>query len=287
MEALSQRFQSVEITQTNSCPIPDVDAEPVVSLSAAVGALAADPDMAIHDMRPHLQSALLFARDFLAANPLDALKDENMIGAIHLYTQQSPLCGTLNTRLRDAGQNDPQKQLVPFRPFLKLLLTALHALPPTTAGVVYCGVKENLVGLFTPGSPENVVWDYFSSATRVMSELESPHVLGTTGPRTIFVIEAVQLYDISRFSAGVAAGELLLAPPTHLAVLDVQDKGDGLLIVHMRQLPFQPLCIPIAPALAAPPGPDLAVVQREIENFKQYKYRQCACTPLAGLGGLT
>ena len=115
-------------------------------------------------------------------------------------------------------------------------------LPPTSGVTVHCGVKESQEAKFITGS-ERIWWGFGSTTFMLSRVLESPQFLGKIGPSTIFSIEAAHAYDISRFSAAPSEAELLLAPHTQLVVRDVLDCGGGLVIVHMRQLPYLPLVI--------------------------------------------
>ena len=68
--------------------------------------------------------AMMFAkRKFRDDNPHGLTAEQ--IGAIHMYTQETPFYGALNGALRDKDR----ERLKPFFAYLKLLLSALHKLP--------------------------------------------------------------------------------------------------------------------------------------------------------------
>src|SRR3569623_326320 len=115
MDALAQRVQAIEVDE-NFNPINGMKAEPVLPLADAARTAMADPDMAgavdPDDLARCVTTALRFARKHLASHPQDPLGEEE-IGAVHLYTQQTPLYAILNMRLRD------REPLKPFRPYVK------------------------------------------------------------------------------------------------------------------------------------------------------------------------
>src|SRR3569623_3314747 len=103
MDALAQRVQAIEVDE-NFNPIIGMKAEPVLPLADAARTAMADPDMAgavdPDDLARCVAAALRFARKHLASHPKDPL-DEEEIGALHLYTQETPLYAIMNTRMRE------------------------------------------------------------------------------------------------------------------------------------------------------------------------------------------
>jgi len=75
-----------------------------------------------------------------SGNPHNLSQDEI---AIHLYTQETPLYRVLNDRLR----SEKRELLVPFFPYLKLLLRAIFKLPVIKCPV-YRGVTKDLSNNF-------------------------------------------------------------------------------------------------------------------------------------------
>ena len=64
--------------------------------------------------------------------------------------------------------------------------------------------------------------------------------LGTSGVRTVFLIEVLSGVDIVRYSifdGGATEAEVLLFPGTKLTVVDTMEMGGGLFQVHLRELP--------------------------------------------------
>ena len=93
----------------------------------------------------------------LSSNPHNLSQDE--IAAIHLYTQETPLYRVLNDRLR----SEKRELLVPFFPYLKLLLRAMYKLPVIKCSV-YRGVTKDLSKSFVSGE-SYIWWGLTSTAT--------------------------------------------------------------------------------------------------------------------------
>ena len=150
--------------------------------------------------------------------------------------------------------------------FLKLLLFALHKIPPTVK-TLYRGVAKALVQLtqkFEKG--KHVVWWAVTSTASHVSVLENPQFLGKSGDRCMFSIAAVSARDIQRYSAmGSTEREFVLSPGCCLVVEDILDAGHGLTIVQlaedasMKLLKLQGLSAPAsAPAPSPSPAPSPA-----------------------------
>jgi len=127
--------------------------------------------------------------------------------AIMLYTQETCLYHRLNAALR----THDTASLMPFLPFLKLLLSALYRLPLTRVRT-YRGVKLELFKTYNQLVGKVWTWWGFSSATRDKNILfENKMFLGSSGQRTLFCLDAVGV-DIAQFSAIPAEQEVLLLP---------------------------------------------------------------------------
>ena len=131
--------------------------------------------------------------------------------AIMLYTQQCCLYPMLNTALRDHPRHSNLKA---FRPYLKLLLTALNKLPLVRAKV-YRGMNVDLHETYCQLQGQVFRWWAFSSTT--MKEEQAKAFIGPTGDRTLFAIDAIGV-DISAFSAFPQEKEVLILPGTCLVV---------------------------------------------------------------------
>ena len=71
---------------------------------------------------------------------------DDQAAAIHLYTQESLVYKKFNSALRERNR----AALVPFFPYLHLLLSAFHHLVPETM-TVYRGVKADLREIYKKG----------------------------------------------------------------------------------------------------------------------------------------
>jgi hypothetical protein len=149
------------------------------------------------------------------------------IMAIHMYTQEWALYKELNARLRSRDR----KRLMPFFPYLRLLLTAFTCIPPS-ASTVFRGVKRDLVSKFKKG--EQVIWWSVTSTTTSMGTLQEELFLGKTGKRTMFCISTKSFRDIRHYSAIGIESESCGLPGTCFDVDDLLDQGD-LQIVQMSE----------------------------------------------------
>ena len=122
--------------------------------------------------------------------------------------------------------------------YLKLLLTALHKIPPS-AITLFRGVAKALAQLsqkFETGKPV-VWWPVTSTASRV-DVLSNPVFMGSSGPRCLFAITAVSARDIQRYSAmGSQEREYVLLPGSCFKVDAILDAGSGLTIVQLTEDP--------------------------------------------------
>jgi hypothetical protein len=184
------------------------------------------------------------------------------VGAVHVYTQESPFYHALNTALR---QRDRQN-LGPFLPYLKLLLRGLGKLPRGDS-VVHRGVKGDISAAYPTGS--EFVWWGFSSATASVQVLENPQFCGKAGPRTLFTIRVSQAVDVARLSAIGAEDERLILPGTMFEVKSSMDAGGGLRIVQVEQVQGAPSLIAGAmPTVTAVPASGLPSAKDKVEQAK-------------------
>ena len=154
--------------------------------------------------------------------------DANEAGAFYLYTAETELYTTLNTTLRAPGK-ERRTKLVPFLPYLRLLLLARRKLQPYS-GVVWRGVKDvDLRDKYPKG--KSVYWWAFSSTTKQLDLLEGNTFLGSSGVRTQFMIEVSTGVDIERYSyfqGDESEAEVLLYPGTKLMVVGTANLGGNL-----------------------------------------------------------
>ena len=187
----------------------------------------------VEDIDAHAYMASKAGAQLAAADPHGLDADE--AGALWLYTAESNFYPTLNRQLHTRDRST----LKPFFPYLRLMLTARSKLPKYT-GSVWRGVKGVDLRAQYPKDKE-VWWWAFSSTTKQLQTLTNPQFLGTSGVRTVFMIEIVHGVDLQRYSAfqGAASeAEVLLYPGTKLLVVGSMEMGGGLFQVHLREVPL-------------------------------------------------
>ena len=192
------------------------------------------------DMEAIACGALLHFRSLSSPDPHNILEDE--AASVHAYTQETRFFRQLNEHLRGTDRS----KIEPYKPFLKLLVTALHKIPPST-NTLYRGVAKSLAQLpqkFEKG--KSVVWWAVTSTASHVSVLENPQFMGKNGPRCLFTIKSTSARDIQRYSAmGSTEREFVLPPGSCFVVEDILDAGAGLSIVQlvedasMKLLKFQ------------------------------------------------
>jgi hypothetical protein len=177
--------------------------------------------------------ANIFLAIQFAESKKDAILTIDEVGAIHLYTQETPLYVLINALMRQRART----LLKPFFSYIKLLLKGLYKLSlPDAPETVYRGVKLNLASKYAKDA--KVVWWSFSSTTASVGVLQNAQFLGQTGDRTMFHITSRRLVDIRAYSAYASIeDERLLLPGAYLKVTDVLDAGNGLRIVQLKDEP--------------------------------------------------
>jgi hypothetical protein len=137
----------------------------------------------------------------------------------------------LNGTLRKANRAE---SLPPWFKFLKLFLTALSKLPPTTRRIIYRGVKLDLRKHYTQGA--RVVWWGFSSCTSTVGVLENEQFFGKSGTRTLFTIECDNGRDIRQHSFYQTEDEILLLPGQEFEVVSSLDMGNNLNMIQLKEI---------------------------------------------------
>jgi len=218
--------------------ITDVTDEPLVLMNPITGVMKckrlslmdAVAASGVEDMDAHASMASEAGVQFDKADPHGLDADE--AGALWLYTAESDFYPTLNRLLRTRDRS----ALKPFFPYLQLMLTARSKLPKYT-GSVWRGVKDVDLRDKYPKDKE-VWWWAFSSTTKQLHMLTNTKFLGTSGVRTVFMIEIVNGVDLQRYSAFQDEAEVLLYPGTKFKVVDAMDMGGDLFQVHLKELPL-------------------------------------------------
>ncbi|WP_217998081.1 ADP-ribosyltransferase domain-containing protein [Nocardia paucivorans] len=154
------------------------------------------------------------------------------IAALYLYTCESAFYREINAALRDPDRS----RLAPYRPYLRLLFSAVSRLPARSEPL-WRGVSLDLRAQYPLG--RTITWWGVSSCT------SRPHVarafLGGRGRRTLFEVFPARAVSIRDFSAFTGEEEFILLPGTQLVVKDVKAQRGGLYTVKLVESDRQPL----------------------------------------------
>ena len=165
--------------------------------------------------------------------PADGLSPDESL-AIYLYSMDwEPLEQSLYFTFNATLRNQDRRKLKPWFLYLKLILTALARLP-STRRIVYRGVNLDLVNDYPEG--KTFVWWGFSSCTSSLEVLQSEQYLGKTGVRTLFAIDCYSGKDIRQHSYFPREEHVLLPPGTEFEVKSSLDVGNGLHIIHLKEI---------------------------------------------------
>ncbi|CAF4631615.1 unnamed protein product, partial [Didymodactylos carnosus] len=168
-DEINPRFAAEDVRDEPSQmlrPILGYEKEALVSLEDAVKPLYRIVD--------DLPRSVWIAKES-SEHPCDGLTPDES-AAIYLYTMEwdiaeESLYAYLNRSLREADR----RKLVPWFPYLKLLLTALYKLP-SVQDVVWRGVREDLSPFYEPGKKKT--WWALSSCSATVNVLELPMYVG-------------------------------------------------------------------------------------------------------------
>ncbi|UYQ65981.1 ADP-ribosyltransferase domain-containing protein [Streptomyces peucetius] len=154
------------------------------------------------------------------------------ISALYLYTCESAFYREINAVLRSPDR----ERLVPYLPYLRLLFSAVAALPAQTQPL-WRGVALDLRSQYPVG--RTVTWWGVSSCTSELGVARA--FLGNRGRRTMFEVTPARAVRIRRFSAFTGEEEYILAPGTQLKVTEVKAERGGLCTVRLTELEGQGL----------------------------------------------
>lgn len=144
----------------NECVLGGVGAARDMSFDGALTAGQAVHGMQASDLKSFSHYAKKKAKRVLRKHADECLSLDE-IAAVNLYTQECSLYQEMNKLLRERNR----AELKPLFPYLKLLLTALHKLPPNGSTTVWRGVKVDLSRQYKKRIGDDIVWWGFSSAT--------------------------------------------------------------------------------------------------------------------------
>ena len=162
--------------------------------------------------------------------------NKDLAATLLAYTMQlgnESVYEVINRSLRDQDRN----ALWPFRNFIWMLMHALNGCECYNGRLVYRGVKRNMSQLFVCG--EVVVWHQFSSCTCNLEQEESELFCGKSGDRTVFIIEltTTRAREVSQYTFYPNEQEVILPPNSRFLVVSKVDLGNGLIQIHLKELP--------------------------------------------------
>jgi hypothetical protein len=206
-------------------PITGYNLHPLVSLQQAI-----EP---VRDLLDNIDVNMTVARDNSQRRVGVLSLDE--ASAIQLYTMESMpsercLYFVLNKTLRTANR----RELFPWFPYLKLLLTALWKLP-SVPGLIWRGIRNvNLTAQYEEG--KRYTWWNLSSCTETITIMETPQFLGNSGLRTLFSIQCENGKNIQHYSYLNKEKEILLPPATYFEVLGKLNPAPDLHIIQIKEI---------------------------------------------------
>lgn len=199
-------------------PMDGYEQKPLVSLEEAVRSL----NEVCENIQAYVRTATTNCQ-----NPQDTLTPDES-AAIYLYTMDC-VYKPMNAALR----NENRRELVPYFSYLKLLLTALWKLDDVN-DVIWRGVKENIDDDYKTG--KKFFWWGLTSCTTSLEILQSDTFLGDTGHRILFAIQCFNGKNIHNHSQFSQENEVLLLPCSYFEVMGSVVQGNGLHIIHLKQI---------------------------------------------------
>ncbi|MGW7433422.1 ADP-ribosyltransferase domain-containing protein [Streptomyces sp. NPDC054861] len=188
------------------------------------------------NLDPHIERSRRFGETALVAGGAEAVDGSALsadaISALYLYTCESAFYREINAVLRSPDR----QRLEPYLPYLRLLCSAMEALPAHTRPL-WRGVALDLRSQYPLG--RTVTWWGVSSCTSELSVARA--FLGSRGRRTLFEVTPARAVGIRRFSAFTGEEEYILAPGTRLQVTEVKAERGGLCTVRLTELEGQGL----------------------------------------------
>lgn len=233
-----ERLTSVKDEGLVLPPITGVFDTPLVDFRKAVEPVSG----VLANLQRHIERSIRFGETKVAtAQAEGGLSGEgasgdglsaDAISALYLYTCESAFYREINAVLRSPDR----ERLVPYLPYLRLLFSAVAALPAQKRPL-WRGVALDLRSQYPVG--RTVTWWGVSSCTSELSVARA--FLGSRGRRTLFEVTPARAVGIRRFSAFTGEEEYILAPGTQLEVTEVKAERGGLCTVRLTELEGQGL----------------------------------------------
>ncbi|CAF1540164.1 unnamed protein product [Didymodactylos carnosus] len=190
-----------------------------------------DAVRSLHPIVDNLERNVWIAKHNCKSAPDSLTVDQS--ASIHLYTMEwKPSSNSLYSILNRTLRNEDRDSLIPWFPYLKLFLTALHNVP-SIEQVVWRGIKADFSMKFDTG--HTFVWWGVSSCTESLDGLNKEQFLGKTGTRTLFSIQCHNGKKIHSHSHFKNEQEILLMPGTYFEVKGKVDGGSNFNIIHVEE----------------------------------------------------
>jgi len=229
-------------------PIEGYENVPLVSLEEAVKSLI--------DIVPKVERNVFIVKQN-CDEPEDGLSTDES-ASIMLYTYESmPREHSLYVILNETLRSEQRQKLIPWFPYLRLVLTALARLP-SERRFINRGVKEDLRVQYPKG--KTFIWWGFSSCTSSIKVLENEQFFGKSSTRTLFQIDCHTGKNIKNHSFIPSEDEILLLPARQFVVKACLDSGNGLHIIQLEERdPPYPLLEPV-------PVPESSVQPKKVSQ---------------------
>ncbi|CAF0744039.1 unnamed protein product [Adineta steineri] len=213
------RFTDIESTSKRLPPVYGYLADQLLPLKEAIKPILSQIDQ-LEDFSTLARNKCHFPSEH------GLTRDES--AAIYLYTMEwggNSFYQVINRALRA----EDRSSLEPWFAYLKLFDSAVQKLP-TLRKNLWRGVPEDITRLFKKG--DEFIWWTISSCSTSLSTIQ--HFLGSKS--TVFLIEAINGKDISKYTNFPAETEVVLCPGTRLRV-----KGDPLdhspmHLIHLEEI---------------------------------------------------
>ena len=207
-------------------PIQGFEKKPTVSLEEAV--------VPVKSLVPQVQQMVWTVKGNDPASLEGLTEDES--ASIRLYTMEwTPKERSFYYVLNEALRSVDREKLKPWFLYLKLIVSAFAHLPSIGhTSIVFRGVKLDLRAEYPKGS--TFIWWGFTSCTEAIDVLERDEYCGKVGSRTLFNIECHSGRHIQRHSFYPDENEVLLLPGRQFQVVGCGDMGNGLHLVHLKEI---------------------------------------------------
>ena len=165
------------------------------------------------------------------------------IAAICLYSMEMRGCVSFYAYLNQALRLEDRNEIEPFVMYIWIMMNALQNCPPYEGRQVFRGIKVDVHQEYPTGT--RFTWYNFISCTCNAKVLENESFFGTSGHRTLFVIEITSyrgrvVTEYGKLSE--AEEEVILPPNTVFTAMGVLNLGEGLYMIHLKEeVPIDPI----------------------------------------------